>query len=47
MIFTPNNDADENELMVELEKKLEKLKQMLNKITKKLPEKKRKNVYNK
>lgn len=47
MIFAPNNDADENELMVELEKKLEKLKQMLNKITKKLPEKKRKNVYNK
>lgn len=47
MIFTPNNDADENELMVELEKKLEKLKQMLNKITKKLSEKKRKNVYNK
>ena len=47
MIFTPNNDADENELMVEFEKKLEKLKQMLNKITKKLSEKKRKNVYNK
>lgn len=47
MIFTPNNDADENELMVELEKKLEKLKQMLNKITKKLPEKKKKNANNK
>lgn len=47
MIFTLNNDADENELMVELEKKLEKLKQMLNKITKKVSEKKRKNVYNK
>lgn len=47
MIFTPNNDADENELMVELEKKLEKLKQMLNKITRKLPEKKKKNANNK
>lgn len=34
-IFTPNNDADENELMVELEKKLNKLKQMINKIGKK------------
>lgn len=47
MIFTPNNDADENELMVELEKKLEKLKQMLNNITRKLPEKKKKNANNK
>ncbi|DAA96386.1 TPA: hypothetical protein CPT80_05045 [Candidatus Gastranaerophilales bacterium HUM_9] len=47
MIFTPNNDADENELMVELEKKLAKLKQMLNKITRKLPEKKKKNANNK
>ena len=47
MIFTPNNDADENELMVELEKKLEKLKQMLNKITRKLPENKKKNANNK
>lgn len=34
-IFTPHNDGDENELMVELEKKLEKLKKMINKIGKK------------
>ena len=34
-IFAPHNDGDENELMVELEKKLEKLKKMINKIGKK------------
>lgn len=34
-IFTTDNDADENELMIELEKKLEKLKKMINKIGKK------------
>ena len=31
-IFSSHNDADENELMVKLEKKLQKLKQMVNKI---------------
>ena len=44
-IFTPHNDGDENEFMVELEKKLDKLKQMINKIGKKLP--KRKYEHNK
>lgn len=34
-IFTTDNDADENELMIELEKKLEKLKKMINKIGRK------------
>ncbi len=31
-VFGSHNDADENELMVKLEKKLQKLKQMVNKI---------------
>jgi cob(I)alamin adenosyltransferase len=44
-IFTTDNDSDENEMMVEMEKKLDKLKQMINKVTNKLS--RRKDEHNK